>query len=222
MNNSQKRNCPEDTQNYKSFLTHGDDNFLACEYSYYSNYSCSYSGNYYYDSNSSSEVKHLKETCKELGFTEKMYFNGPRYKCFYIYPTDTSNLYNIPRCGKTVYSNLLNSGMNLNNDTIVPTVDSTNPTNVSDLISKSSPVLIKFSDYMNQETFTNNFITAELNGSQVGITIIKGVNYINIFPSPATDNWVTSQIYTINVSKNVEDFFGNKMSSDYSFQFKTE
>ncbi|MCB1190460.1 MAG: Ig-like domain-containing protein [Leptospiraceae bacterium] len=211
----------DNNQRYTSYLTHGKDHYLKCGKVYYFNNGCSHNTEYSQDI---IETRLINETCESLGFTENMLENvSSYYKCYYMPSTKTPSYYFKPlRCGTTIYKNVNNLGYNLDTDSVLPNVSSTNPIDETSPISKFDQVYISFSESMNIDTLISDNVSVDLSGSQVSVTVIKGEDYINIFPNPATNSWITTQTYTITISKNVEDYFGNQMGTGYTFKFEAQ
>lgn len=216
----------EESPEYKSYLTHGHDHYLSCGPVSFSNYSCSYSTDSLSYSEDILETRRILESCESLGFSEKTLRKGytTQYKCYYISPTEEKKYSNDTqtRCGMTIYNNVTNLGFNLDSDTVSPSVSSTSPQDETTPISKLNPVYIKFSERMNEDSLISENVLLELSGVSVSVIIIKGKDYINVFPSPITDNWTTGQVYTLTILNGPEDFFGNQMDSSYTFQFEAQ
>lgn len=125
------------------------------------------------------------------------------------------------RCSQDTISLLQAEKLKITMDSTLPTITSVEPANVTTIISKFDPTTIHFSEKMNKDTLNESNIIVTLAGINQSITFIKGDNYLNIFPAPTGQTWTQGQTYTVTISSDVEDSFGNKMDSNYVYQFET-
>jgi len=199
------RNCGYCLKDKKDFtLECTQDTTSYCSYSFCTKYDIDFSVRLFYN------------PCTQYGFA-----NPNSNKCYYgngsIFPTGTTT-----KCSNEILTNARSLGLAVTTDSSPPTVTETHPTNVSTLIPRYSPTFIKFSEDMNQDSLSQTNIIVTLGGVEQSILIIKGKDYLNVFPSPAGEAWQIGQTYTVTISTNVMDSFGNPLSNAYSYQFHAE
>jgi len=104
-------------------------------------------------------------------------------------------------------------------DKIAPKVLSTTPKNKSTHISKTSSILIKFTENITASTYWSKIYVKNLNkGKKISISKKLSKNTLTIKTSKRTSN-TKYQIYIPGGA--VKDTAGNKLAAHYSFSFKT-
>lgn len=152
-------------------------------------------------------------SCSAQGFTAEMYKNN-------IF----SDLYTC-RFGGTLRGDEVACNAQVNSifpkDVTAPRVRTTFPTDGSIQVSPSARLIIYFSESMDSDFI--NIATIKLFAESTQVTAITVTPYTSsqvvIYPS---SNLSLQTKYTVTVSKDVKDYTGNTLGTDYSFSFTTQ
>jgi hypothetical protein len=105
-------------------------------------------------------------------------------------------------------------------DTVAPKVSSTSPTNLKMGVSRTSTIVIKFSENIKNSTYYSNIKVKNLTtGKYVTITKAISGTYLNIKTSTkrTANTW-----YQLTIPKaGIKDYAGNNLLATYTFKFKT-
>lgn len=110
-----------------------------------------------------------------------------------------------------------------NTDTTSPTVSSTAPANGDTQVAPNSIITATFSEAIDSNTFSNNFIVKILGTS--GVASVSGT--ISYIPDTKTvtfkpdSNLNINTTYSVTLTTNIEDLAGNKMTDLYQWSFST-
>lgn len=176
---------------------------ISCNYSVCNSYSYSIHGTYESIFNS----KEVSGSCTDLGFVETG--NGRcRFAKYSSYKEDLCS------------SVILKKAEELNLKflrTTKPKVVNTNPANGSELSLGLDPIFIDFNSSMNPNYMISSNINIFYNGNPIKFTLYQyKPQKIYLLPDPPEDSWKSGN-YTITVLKMVEDYYGNSMDTDYTF-----
>ncbi|WP_048190948.1 chitobiase/beta-hexosaminidase C-terminal domain-containing protein [Methanobacterium sp. SMA-27] len=106
-------------------------------------------------------------------------------------------------------------------DKIPPKVSSTTPTNLKTGVSRTSTIVIKFSENIKASTYFNNITIKNLTTGKY-VTITKSISgntlYIKMTNTRIAYNW-----YQVSIpAKAIKDYAGNNLIATYTFKFKTK